>query len=154
MKSRLLSLALFTIAVLACPNWSRAADSGASTDEQQIRKIEREWIDAIVKRDGSYLQKVEAADFVMTGPDGKVLSKEEDIKNTTGGETIFDDIRIDDLKVRFYGDTAIVNGQGTVKGHSKKDVSGKYSWTDVFVKMSGDWKAVSAQVTVVAPEKK
>ena len=155
MKTKLLSLALFMMAVLACPNWSRAATSGGSNDEQQIKKIEREWLDAIMKRDASYLQKIEAEDFAMTGPDGKLLSKEEDIKDTTGGETIFDDITIDDLKVRFYGKTAVVNGKGTVKGHSKeKNVSGQYSWTDVFVKMNGDWKAVAGHVTGIAPEKK
>jgi ketosteroid isomerase-like protein len=155
MKSKLLSLALLMVALLAFPTSSRAAEVGRTNDEQQIRKIEREWIDAIVKRDASYLQKIEASDFTATDPDGKMFSKEGDIKNTTGGGPIFDHIQIVDLKVRFYGNTAIVNGNGRVKGHSKeKDVSGKYSWTDVFVKMNGEWKAVSGHVTAVAAEKK
>ncbi len=108
-----------------------------------------------MKRDASYLQKLEAPDFTVTGPGGKSLSKEEDIKDTTSGETTFEKMKIAQLKVRFYGDTAIANGLATVKAHTKsKDVSGKYSWTDVFVKMNGDWKAVSSHVTAVAPEKK
>jgi ketosteroid isomerase-like protein len=153
MKKKFLSLVL-AVGVFGCPDWSGAADIGRSSDEQQIRKIEREWLDAIVKRDASYLQQIEAPDFTMTGPDGKTLSKEEDIKDTTSGETVFEDIQADDIKVRFSGDTAIATGLGRVKAHSKDEsINGKYSWTDIFVKMNGEWKAVAAHVTAVAPEK-
>ncbi len=155
MQNNLLSLALLSAAVLACPGSSRAADAGRSDDEKQIRKIEHEWLDAIVKRDAAYLQKLEAPDFTVIGPGGKSLRKEEDIKDTTSGETTFEKMKIAQLQVRFYGDTAIANGLATVKAHTKdKDVSGKYSWTDVFVKMNGSWQAVSAHITAVAPEKK
>jgi len=52
--------------------------------------------------------------------------------------------------MRFYGDTAIVVGQGSIKAHTKtQDLSGKYVWTDTFVKMRGEWKAVASQVTPV-----
>jgi ketosteroid isomerase-like protein len=150
MQSKLLSLALFLVAMLAAPGASHAAN-----DEQQIRKIEHEWLAAITKRDGAFLQRLEAADFTVTGPGGKTLNKAGDIKDTTSGETTFENMTIDRLKVRFYGDTAIASGLGTVKAHTKeKDLSGKYSWTDVFVKMNGEWKAVAAHVTAVSPEKK
>lgn len=150
MKSQVLFLAVFAVAILAAPGASRAAN-----DEQQIRKIEREWLSAIMKRDAAFLQKLEAPDFTVTGPGGKTLNKAGDIKDTTSGETTFENMTIDKLKVRFYGDTAIATGLGTVKAHAKdKDLSGKYSWTDVFVKMSGQWKAVAAHVTAVSPEKK
>ena len=155
MQNKLFFLLWLTVGILATPGWSRAADTGRSDDEQQIRKIEQEWLDAIVKRDTSYLDKVEASDFSITGPSGKTLSKEEDIKDTTSGETRFEKMTIDELQVRFYGDTALAHGIATVKAHTKKkDLSGKYTWTDVFVKMNGDWKAVSTQVTAIAPEKK
>jgi hypothetical protein len=36
----------------------------------------------------------------------------------------------------------------------QEDLSGQYSWTDVFVKQNGQWKAVAAQVTMVAKETK
>src|SRR5213594_1737734 len=58
--------------------------------------------------------------------------------------------KIDDLKVRFYGDMAIVVGQGSIKAHTKtQDLSGKYVWTDTFVKQRGAWTAVASQVTPV-----
>jgi ketosteroid isomerase-like protein len=55
-----------------------------------------------------------------------------------------------DLKVKVYGDTAIVSGQTTDKGKYKgQDISGTYRFTDVFVKRDGKWMAVSTHVTPV-----
>ena len=59
-------------------------------------------------------------------------------------------MNIDEMKVRVYGDTAVVTGQSTVKGMFKtQDISGKYRWTDVFVKRDGKWQIVNAQLTPV-----
>jgi len=155
MKTTMVFSALFGALIFVSQVQSRAAHGDQSADEQQIRKIEQDWISAIVKRNASYLQKHETEDYTFTGPDGKLLSKQEDIENTTTGDTVFDDFKIDSVKGRFYGDTAVVNGLGTIKAHEKdRDLGGKYSWTDVFVKQNGEWKAVAAQLTPLAPEKK
>jgi ketosteroid isomerase-like protein len=149
MKDTTLFLAFFSVALIAAPGLVKAADNNA--DEQQIRQIERDWLDSMIKRDGAYLQKIETDDFTITGPDGRMLNKAENLKDAISGETVFDDVEIERLNVRFYGDTAIVNGLGTVKSHTKSEkMKGEYSWTDVFVKMNGAWKAASAHVTAVA----
>jgi len=146
-----MKMVLVTLGIgLLLPAIPIQAAANRTADEQQIRKIEQDWINAIVKRDGAFLTKLEADDFTFTDPDGVVADKAGDIKNTTTGDTVFDEIKIDSLKIRFYGDTAIANGLGTVKAHAKdEDLSGKYSWTDVFVKQKGQWKAVAAHVTMV-----
>ena len=72
------------------------------------------------------------------------------MKTYESNDAMFTEFKIDDLKVRFYGDTAIVVGQGSIKAHTKtQDLSGQYVWTDTFVKMLGEWKAVASQVTPV-----
>jgi ketosteroid isomerase-like protein len=51
-----------------------------------------------------------------------------------------------DMKVRLFGDVAVVTGTHTEKSSYKgKDTSGKYVWTDVFVKRQGHWMAVASQ---------
>jgi len=41
------------------------------------------------------------------------------------------------MKVRFFGDTAVLTGSDEEKSSYKgKDTSGRYTWTDVFVKRS------------------
>ena len=78
------------------------------------------------------------------------MNKREDLKSMTR-DIVFTEFKIDDLQVRFYGDTGIVVGQGTIKAHEGKQnlLGGKFVWTDTFIKQSGVWKVVASQVTPV-----
>ena len=121
-----------------------------SDDEQALMKIQHDWAKARLKRDSSFPKQIEADDFTVVWFDGRIVNKEEDVKTYESSEVMFTEFKIDDLKVRFYGDTAIVVGQGSIKAHTKtQDLSGKNVWTDTFVKMGGEWKAVASQVTPV-----
>lgn len=113
-------------------------------------KIQHDWASARLKRDSSFPKQIEADDFTVVWFDGSIVSKEEDVKTYESDDAVFSEFKIDDLKVRFYEDTAIVVGQGSIKARTKtQDLSGKYIWTDTFMKMSGEWKAVASQVTPV-----
>jgi len=121
-----------------------------SEDEQALRRIQRDWADARLKRDSSFATKIEAADFTIVWPDGQIINKQDDVKSYEADGAVFSEFKITDLDVRFYGETAIVVGQGSIKGHTPtKDLSGRYVWTDTFVKQNGGWKAVASQVTPV-----
>src|SRR5438876_10878739 len=122
----------------------------SSDDEQALIKIQHEWADARLKGDSSYAQQLEADDFTVVWFDGRIVNKDGDLKSYESEDAVFTDFKIDGLKVRFYGDTAIVVGQGSIKAHTKtQDLSGKYVWTDTFVKQRGAWTAVASQVTPV-----
>jgi ketosteroid isomerase-like protein len=64
---------------------------------------------------------------------------------------IFTEFKIDDLRVRVYGDTGIVVGAGIIKAHKGNQdlLSGKFVWTDTFVKQGVQWKVVASQITPV-----
>src|SRR5438067_10862332 len=121
-----------------------------SEDEQALRRIQHDWADARLKRDSSFPRRIEADDFTVVWFDGRIVNKEEDVKSYESADAVFTDFRIDNLDVRFYGETAIVIGQGSIKARTKtQDVSGKYVWTDTFLKQNRTWKAVASQVTPV-----
>jgi ketosteroid isomerase-like protein len=67
------------------------------------------------------------------------------------GDIVFTEFKIDDLRVRLYGDTGIVVGQGTIMAQKGKQdlLGGKFVWTDTFVKQGREWKAVASQITPV-----
>jgi ketosteroid isomerase-like protein len=110
-----------------------------SNDEQALIRIQHEWADARLKCDSSFPQRIEADDFTVVWFDGRIVNKEEDVHSYESDDAVFTEFKIDDLKVRFYGDTAIVVGQGSIKARTKtQDLSGKYVWTDTFVKQSGE----------------
>ena len=121
-----------------------------SDNEQALKKIQHQWADARLKRDSSFATQIEADDFTVVWPDGQIINKQDDVKSYEADGAVFSEFKINDLNVRFYGETAIVVGQGSIKGHTPtKDLSGRYVWTDTFVKQHGAWKAVASQVTQV-----
>ena len=121
-----------------------------SDDEQALKKIQDQWADARLKRDSSFAMQIEADDFTVVWPDGQIINKQDDVKSYEEDGAVFSEFKITDLDVRFYGETAIVVGQGSIKGHTPtKDLGGGYVWTDTFVKQNGAWKAVASQVTSV-----
>src|SRR5437867_11113056 len=77
-----------------------------SEDEQTLIKIQHEWAEARLKRDSSFPQRIEADDFTVVWFNGTIVSKEEDLKSYESTDMVFTDFKIDDLKVRFYGDMA------------------------------------------------
>jgi len=53
-------------------------------------------------------------------------------------------VSIDGIKVRVFGDTAVVTYGQTEKSQYKgKDSSGRTMWTDIFVKRNGKWQLVA-----------
>jgi ketosteroid isomerase-like protein len=121
-----------------------------SDDQQALKEIQHQWADARLKRDSSFPTQIEADNFTVVWPDGQIINKQDDVKSYEADGAVFSEFKITDLDVRLYGETAIVVGQGSIKGHTPtKDLSGRYVWTDTFVKRNAEWKAVASQVTPV-----
>ena len=122
-------------------------------DEQQVRQLEHEWIEAFLQGDTETLDRILADDFIFTDPEGRLLTKPEWIADITSGELTFESIHIDDLQVRMYGDAAVANGRVTVKAQSKEGgFEGQYCYTDMYVKRDGRWQAVAEQANLLAQE--
>lgn len=132
-------------------NQSATTKQPGSNDEQELMRLEREWVQAGIKRDASVLDRIEADDYTFTAPEGMVFTKAQDMATITSGDLTVESADIDDMKVRLYGDTAVVTGRLTMKGRYKgKDISGQYRGTDVFVKQGGRWRAVASHSTRIA----
>jgi ketosteroid isomerase-like protein len=121
-----------------------------SHEEQTLIKIQHEWAEARVKGDSSCTRRLEAEDCTVVWPDGRIVNKRQDLQTMTG-DIVFTEFKIDDVRVRLYGDTGIVVGEGTIKAHKGKQdlLGGKLVWTDTFVKQDGAWKVIASQITPV-----
>ena len=57
-----------------------------------------------------------------------------------------------DMRVRFFGDVAVVGGAGEERSTFQgEDTSGTWVWTDVRVKRKEKWQAVASPATPVPP---
>jgi ketosteroid isomerase-like protein len=123
----------------------------SGSDEHIIKQLMQEWADALMKNDQAAIDRIESADWMLTDPEGMLVSKAQAEANLKSGTVKFESFKLDELNVRVYGNTAVVHGLQTRKSSYKgKDTSGRYRSTDVFVKRNGRWQAVAAHVSRVA----
>jgi hypothetical protein len=154
MKS-FLALAVLTIAAIPIAFAQGGADSNKQNGnvEQALMKIEQELTDSVVKGDVSVGERYFADTYTFTGPDGMVADKSRMLADLKSGDLKIESSKLEDMKVQVYGKTAVATYGSTDKGAYKgKDLSGKYRWTDVFMKRKGGWQLVAGQGTRVAQQ--
>ena len=124
--------------------------SDHSHDEHALMKIQHEWAEERVNCDSSYTRRIEADGCTIVWPDGRIVNKRDHLESMTG-DIVFSEFKIHHLQARLYGDTGVVVGEGTIKAQKAKQdlISGKFVWTDTFVKQGGQWKVVASQITPV-----
>jgi ketosteroid isomerase-like protein len=141
-----LAIAFFCLFSLSLAASQEAAKT--SSVEDQIKKQEQNWAQATVKEGATAVDQYEADDIIDTDPSGRVTDKAQDKTDLSSGDLKFQSIELSELKVHVYGDTAVAAGTSTLKGTYKgQDISGKYRFTDVWVKRNGKWHAVASQST-------
>ncbi len=120
---------------------TRATASPTALAESQLKKLEREWFNAVVKNDAATLDRIFAADFLAINSDGSFIDKAKMIEMIKSGMMKLDEIKTDEFKLRLYGTTAIVTGRSTyIRGGRELRSSGHQS---VWVKRAGRWRAIS-----------
>jgi ketosteroid isomerase-like protein len=125
-----------------------AAPGNAAADE--LKQIENDWTDAVKTKSAEKLGEILADGWVGLGWDGKTSNKAKALADLKAPGNSLDSFEMGPMKVRIFGNTAVVTGSDTEKSaENGKDTSGKYIWTDVFVKQNGKWRAVASQSTKV-----
>lgn len=86
--------------------------------------------------------------FTLTDTSGNVTTREETLLELRNKEPRYEVFRNYDMKVRLYGDTAVVNGITSVKGVSGgRAFASELRFTDTLVKRNGRWRLVASHVS-------
>src|SRR5262245_37315892 len=122
---------------------------------REIMALEQQLTDALVRLDVTTTEKLWSDDLVFVAPDGKVTGKAQRLTGMraqigASGPAVSMSTN-DDVKVRIYGQTAVVTLLATWKGTANnREFSDRYMTTHVWSKQSGRWLLVSAHVSRVA----
>jgi ketosteroid isomerase-like protein len=128
-----------------------AAPAKSASVEQELIKLENDWNDAMVKRDLAALGRIVADDWTFINPEGTIATKTESLASLKSGEDVYTSAVADEMKVRIYGDAAVVLGRNTVKEQYKgKDISGQDRFTDTWIKKAGRWQCVATAAVKIA----
>jgi ketosteroid isomerase-like protein len=152
-KANLIVLALAAIYLLAASLVSGQGGKGGNV-EQTIKALTEQWRQALLKDDAAAYDKLTAEDFITIGTAGRSFTKAEIVGFLKSGTLKYDAYDYSDIKIRVYGDTALVNCTLNQKGHRGdiELIGGPYLVVLVWVKRNGQWQTVSWQGTRQLPQ--
>src|SRR5436309_7155787 len=98
----------------------------AANVEDELKKLETDRAAAVVKGDVATLEKQTSDDYTLINAYGQMSGKSEMVDAFKSGKTKLTSDELSDMKVRVYGNTAVITGKATVKGTiGGKDVDGQ-----------------------------
>jgi ketosteroid isomerase-like protein len=153
MKTLFVASLLGAASLYVCGQGKPADKSSAGLEpktsvEQILKQMEREWGQAEIKKDYEAVDRILAEDWVGIDYDGKIVAKPQAMEDLKSGTSTLVSEALGPMTVRVFGNTAVVTGSDTERSTDRrKDSSGKYVWTDVFVFRNGRWQVVASQST-------
>jgi uncharacterized protein (TIGR02246 family) len=122
-----------------------------ASDVAAISAIEQRLASAWVTGDRAFIESVLADDWSVTDASGQVLTKRQVIDETfRDGDRRVDSMTVDEVRVRVYGDTAVVTGRTRAAGqYEGRTVTVTLRFTDVCVRTAGRWQIVASHASTV-----
>ncbi len=115
---------------------------------KEIEALEQQWRQAVIQNDVTQMDHLLADDYMGISANGTVETKPQVLALRKAGTVRIKTLELNDLKVRIYGDTAVVTSKADLEGtNGQSDISGNYRYTRVYNKRYGQWKIVSFEAS-------
>lgn len=123
-------------------------------DERDLKQLTSDIQAAVVDENLAFLEGVLHPDYVHTRPNGVVSDRGQFLASVKQDEAEpnvnYDKLTSTDIKVRLYGDTAVLTGRsGIASDDATGALNGETRWTRIFLRQGGKWKLVAFQATLV-----
>jgi hypothetical protein len=142
----LLTFIIGTAAAMLSP-WRSAAPSNA-TAEQEVLRVERQYIQANLEGDIATLDEILADEFSIRTRWGRVTDKPSRLTLLADPFFAFEDIRTSNVRAKVTGDTAVVTGDVYIRssyGHDRSS-GASYSYSREYEQRDGRWRIVTVYV--------
>jgi ketosteroid isomerase-like protein len=115
---------------------------------KEIENLEEEWRQAVISNDVTRMDHLLADDYIGISANGTVETKTQALAQRKAGTVTIKKLDLDDMKVRIYGDTAVVTSKAQLEGtNGQSDIGGRYRYTRVYNRRFGQWKIVSFEAS-------
>jgi ketosteroid isomerase-like protein len=143
----LLSFGLFGPGWLAEPAFALPHHANHEL-HKEIEALEMQWRQAQLSNDVGAMDRLLADDYIGISASGTIETKAEALALRRAGTLHITTLDLNDLKVRVYGDTAVVTSRADLEGtNGTSNISGKYRYTRVYNRRFGQWKIVSFEAS-------
>jgi ketosteroid isomerase-like protein len=118
---------------------------------RQLTELQQQLARAWVAGDRAAIERIIAPEWTVTGPDGGISTRADVLRDVFETRTHrIRSLTVDDVRVRVFGDAAVVTGRTRGRGESGStpyDVEIRF--TDTFVRREGQWQAVASHASMV-----
>jgi ketosteroid isomerase-like protein len=120
-------------------------------EEKAVLQAMVEWCAAAQKSDAAALERILLDDYTLTNSQGKISTKADDLAEAKKVDPKYEVLENRDMKVRIYGNSAVVTGRTRVKGVSGGQAfSADFQFTDTLIKVQGKWRPLASHVSRMA----
>ena len=118
---------------------------------KEIEGLELDWREAQLTNNISAVERLLADDYLGISANGTLETKADELTRRRNGALHITQLDLSDIKVRIYGDTAVVTSKADVVGRNgDRDISGRYRYTRVYSNRDGQWRIVSFEASRVS----
>jgi ketosteroid isomerase-like protein len=143
-------LLIATLLSVAAPAVGRADDAEAA---KELARLSQRIDEAYVKADTAFLDDLLANDWMHIGSDGRVKDKAVLLKALKERSTKYTAMDASEVKVRVYGDTAVVTGRYVAKYQDqRREMIDAGRFGRVFRREGARWQFVHGQSTLILAE--
>jgi len=139
--------------LIAGPAWRSAAGQAPPVPEATraaLLALEKEWDDAIVRKDMATLERILDPGFLFIDVDGSVTTRAALLAGIRSPKLVIEPFVTRDVQVRVYGRTAILTGWFEQRGsYDGRRFTLRQRYTDVYVRLDSRWVAVSAHASTL-----
>lgn len=118
----------------------------AAQDEQELKRLEDEWLGSYLRGDKQIFDRIVADDFTGTDESAKVRDKAQERELVQAPPaSVKTSLTNEDVRVRIYADTAIVTGRIVINTHLAGQAVAHFEsrFTDTFLKRQGRWQVAA-----------
>jgi len=150
-RSRARGVMVVGLAVLGLAGLIGAAEKAGAV-EAAVRKLEAQRVEAALKGDVGALDRILSADLTYMHSSGVLDTKASFLSSLSSGKLKYKGFDESDLKVRVYGDAAVLTGKAAVRAQRGDEVVDlSLALTAVYAKgADGAWRLVAWQTTRLA----
>lgn len=124
--------------------------------EQEVKKVERQWLDAYEQHDAAAMDRIVASDWMITYPDGSTSAKEQVmqlVKSPRKEGMPAPKFFTEEVQARAYGDTVVLTGRIVTQWPGDDSNREQSRYTDTYVKRDGTWQVVASHMSNDARKK-
>lgn len=147
--NELIKLCVIIIFIFLLTGCNNTQTTNATIDykkaQEYITTSEKQWAESVVTGDTIVIKKIIADDFIGIEPEGNQYTKQQMLDFARNAPKDFKSNVLNNVNIRFYGNTAVVQGDETWVRYSGQQLTGRFVWTDIWVLQNDKWQIVASE---------